>query len=140
MDLEHVYLDGTKPEANAHNYSRVWKKGSIHSRNNVFSQLNVLLTEMNETVLASYRIKFEVRQEYAIEYVEYIPETYPGVTGIRAEDFVHGQGKRKSQEQKQYEKVDKCLKKERNTVNTSGSAETNETAIPRQTMTQLSFV
>jgi len=111
VDLEHVYLDGTKLEANAHNYSWVWKKGSIHSRNNVFSKLNVLLTEINETVLASYRIKFELRQEYAIEYVEYILESYLEVTGLRREEFLHGKGKRKSREQKQYEKVEECLKK-----------------------------
>ena len=111
VDLEHVYLDGTKLEANAHNYSWVWKKSSIHSRNNVFTKLNILLTEINETILAAYRTKFELRQEYAIEYVEYILETYLEVTGLRTENFVHGSGKRKSLEQKQYEKVAECLKK-----------------------------
>ena len=111
VDLEHVYLDGTKLEANAHNYSWVWKKSSIRSRNNVFSKLNILLAEINETVLAAYRTKFELRQEYAIEYVEYLLETYLKVTGLRAEDFVHGSGRHKSIEQKQYEKVAACLKK-----------------------------
>lgn len=111
VDLDHVYLDGTKLEANAHNYSWVWKKSSIRSRNNVFSKLNVLLAEINETILAAYRIKFELRQEYAIEYVENILETYLEVTGLRTEDFVHGSGRRKSLEQKQYERVAECLKK-----------------------------
>ena len=111
VDLEHAYLDGTKLEANANKYSWVWKKGSIHSRNNVFSKLNGLLTEINESVLASYRVKFELRQEYAIEYVEYILETYLEVSGIKRENFVHGKGKRKSTEQKQYERVEECLKR-----------------------------
>ena len=111
VDLEHAYLDGTKLEANANKYSWVWKKGSIHSRNNVFSKLNGLLTEMNESVLVSYRVKFELRQEYAIEYVEYILETYLEVSGIKRENFVHGKGKRKSTEQKQYERVEECLKR-----------------------------
>ena len=110
VDLEHAYLDGTKLEANANKYSWVWKKGSIHSRNNVFSKLNGLLTEINESVLASYRVKFELRQEYAIEYVEYILETYLEVSGIKRENFVHGKGKRKSTEQKQYERLEECLK------------------------------
>jgi len=111
VDLEHVYLDGTKLEANAHNYSWVWKKSSIHSRNNVFSKLNILLTEMNETVLAAYRIKFEFRQEYTIEYVEYLMEMYLEVTGRKTEEFVSGKGTRKSLEQKQYEKMKEYLKK-----------------------------
>ena len=111
VDLEHAYLDGTKLEANANKYSWVWKKGSIHSRNNVFSKLNGLLSEINESILASYRVKFELRQEYAIEYVEYILETYLEVSGIKRENFVHGKGKRKSTEQKQYERVEECLKR-----------------------------
>lgn len=111
VDLEHVYLDGTKLEANANRYTWVWKKGCINSRNNVFSKLNILLSEINGTVLSAYRTKFELRQEYAIEYVEYILETYLEVTGLRLEDFVHGSGKRKRVEQKQYEKVAECLKK-----------------------------
>ncbi len=111
VDLEHAYLDGTKLEANANKYSWVWKKGSIHSRNNVFSKLNGLLTEINESIFASYRVKFELRQEYAIEYVEYILETYLEVSGIKRENFVHGKGKRKSTEQKQYERVEECLKR-----------------------------
>ena len=111
VDLDHVYIDGTKVEANAQKYTWVWKKSSINSRNNVFSKLNALLTEINETVLAAYRIKFEIRQEYAIEYVEYILGRFLDVTGLKIEDFVYGKGKRKSLEQKQYEKVEECLKK-----------------------------
>ena len=111
VDLDHGYIDGTKVEANAQKYTWVWKKSSINSRNNVFSKLNSLLTEINETVLAAYRIKFEIRQEYAIEYVEYILGRFLDVTGLKVEDFVHGKGKRKSLEQKQYEKVEECLKK-----------------------------
>ena len=111
VDLEHVYLDGTKLEANARKYSWVWKKGSIHSRNNVFSKLNALLTEINESILTAYRVKYELRQEYAIEYVEYVLESFLETVGLKCEDFVHGKGNRKSREQKLYEKVEECLEK-----------------------------
>ena len=111
VDLDHAYIDGTKVEANAQKYTWVWKKSSIRSRNNVFSKLNEYLTEMNETVLASYRVKFELRQEYAIEYVEYVLGRFLDVTGMKTETFVHGTGKRKNTEQKLYEKVEDCLKK-----------------------------
>lgn len=81
VDLDHAYIDGTKVEANAQKYSWVWKKSSIRSRNNVFSKLNEYLAEMNESVLASYHVKFELRQEYAIEYVEYVLGRFLDVTG-----------------------------------------------------------
>ena len=109
VDLDHAYIDGTKIEANAQKYTWVWKKSSIRSRNNVFSKLNECLTEMNESVLTLYRVKFELRQEYAIEYVEYVLDRFLAVTGVKTEDFVHGKGKRKSREQKLYEKVEECL-------------------------------
>ena len=111
VDLNHLYIDGSKFEANANKYSWVWKKGSIHSRNNVFSKLNALLTEINESILTAYRVKYELRQEYAIEYVEYVLESFLETVGLKCEDFVHGKGNRKSREQKLYEKVEDCLKK-----------------------------
>ena len=111
VDPDHAYIDGTKVEANAQKYTWVWKKSSIHSRNNVFRKLSEYLKEMNETVLAAYCVRFELRQEYAIEYVEYVLARFLDVTGMKKESFLHGKGSRKSREQKLYEKVNDCLKK-----------------------------
>ncbi len=36
VDLNHVYIDGTKLKANANNYSWVWKKSCINNRNDEF--------------------------------------------------------------------------------------------------------
>ena len=111
VDLNHVYIDGTKIEANANKYTWVWKKSCIRSRNNVFFKLSALLEEMNEAMAVYCRAVFEIRQEYAIEYVEYILKTYLEAVGMTAEDFVHGSGKRKTSQQKLYEKVYDCYKK-----------------------------
>ena len=111
VDLNHVYIDGTKIEANANKYTWVWKSSCIHSRNNVFSKLNGLLTEMNEHMRLWRDAEFELRQEYAIEYAEYILSTFLDAAGMTTEDFVHGKGKRKTPQQKLYEKVEDCCKK-----------------------------
>lgn len=64
------------------------------------------------TVMAVYRrAVFEPRQEYAIEYVEYILHTFLDAVGMTTEDFVHGKGKRKTFNQRLYEKVYDCYKK-----------------------------
>ena len=34
--VSHVYIDGTKLEANANKYTWVWKKSCIRNRNKVF--------------------------------------------------------------------------------------------------------
>ena len=43
--------------------------------------------------------------------LEYILESFLEVVGLKQTGFVHGSGKRKSEEQKQFEKVEECLKK-----------------------------
>ncbi len=111
VDLEHVYIDGTKMEANAQKYTWVWKKSCIRNRNKVFSQLSELLKEMNESIMVQYRVKYDIRQEYSIEYVEYILKSFQDTAGIKLEQFVHGSGKRKSRGQKLYEKAAECLRK-----------------------------
>ena len=111
VDLKHVYIDGTKIEANANKYTWVWKKSCIKSRNNVFTKLSAILEEMNEEMAMYCRAVFEIRQEYAIEYVDYILKTYLDSVGMTTEDFVHGSGKRKTPQQRLYEKVYDCYKK-----------------------------
>ena len=95
VDLNHAYIDGTKIEANANKYTWVWKKSCIKSRNNIFGKLSALLEDINAHMALHQRAVFEIRQEYAIEYVEYILNTFFGATGITKEDFVHGKGKQR---------------------------------------------
>ena len=111
VDLNHAYIDGTKIEANANKYTWVWKKSCIRSRNNVFGKLTLLLEEVNEYMALYERAVFEARQEYAIEYVEYIRDTFLEASGMTTKEFVHGKGKRKSVIQRLYEKLSAYYKK-----------------------------
>lgn len=111
VDLEHAYIDGTKIEANANKYTWVWKKSCINSRNKIFGKLSQLVGEMNKVMAVSRRAEFEIRQEYAIEYVEHILQAFQEASGLRREDLVHGKGRRKTPAQRLYEKVWECNKK-----------------------------
>ena len=48
VDLSHLYIDGTKLEANANKYSWVWKKATEKSRYRLFAKITALLDEINE--------------------------------------------------------------------------------------------
>ncbi len=111
VDLNHAYIDGTKIEANAGKYTWEWKKSSIRSRNNIFGKLTALLEEVNQDMALYKKAVFETRQEYAIEYVEYILHTYLEAVGMSPEDFVHGKGKHKTPQQRRYEKMYDCYQK-----------------------------
>ena len=50
-------------------------------------ELSVSLEEMNEIMAVCRRVKFEIRQEYTVEYVKYILDTFLESTGMRTEDM-----------------------------------------------------
>lgn len=104
VDLKHVYIDGTKITANANKYSWVWKKSSIKKRKKTFGTVTDLLQEMNDVILP-FRVKFGIREEYAIEYLEQIQEQYVSLTGLQPESVKRGRGHRKTEEQRFYEKL-----------------------------------
>ena len=105
VDLNHVYIDGTKLEANANKYSWVWKKSCITNRNKVFLKLSTLIKEINDTDLKYLNIEIGIRQEYPVEYVEFILSEYEKLMEVDVESFVYGSGKRKTTVQKHYEKL-----------------------------------
>ena len=102
VDLNHTYIDGTKIVANANKYSWVWKKSCIKNRDKIFDKVTVLLGKMNEMLL-SHCVKFEIRQEYTIEYLEETISQYKNILGIETSKFVRGRGHHKSTEQIYYE-------------------------------------
>ena len=105
VDLNHIYIDGTKLEANANKYSWVWKKSCITNRNKVFMHLSLLIHEINNTDLQYLNVEIGTRQEYSVEYVEFILSEYEKLMDVDISTFVYGSGKRKNKVQKHYEKL-----------------------------------
>lgn len=110
VDLNHVYIDGTKFVANANKYSWVWKKSSVKNRNKTFDKVTALLEEINNEVVYQ-GVRFDIRAEYAIEYMEDIITQYIKVTGFNPEKAVSGKGRRKATEQRNHEKLNEYTEK-----------------------------
>ena len=104
VDLNHVYIDGTKIKANANKYSWVWKKSSIKSRDKTFLKVSRLLEEINDTVKYC-GVSFDIRTEYSIEYMEQIISDYLKLTGVEPDSIPSGKGHHKTQEQRNYIKL-----------------------------------
>ncbi len=111
VDMDHAYIDGTKIEANANRYTWVWKKSCVRNRDKVFEKISLLIDAMNEQVLGFLGLKFEKREEYAIEYVRELINTYVSTTGLDISKFVSGIGHRKSLLQKQYQELEGYLER-----------------------------
>ena len=104
VDLEHIYIDGTKLVANANKNSWVWKKSCIKNRNKTFEKITLLLQEINESI-ACMGVKIGIRTEYAIEYIEQITKQYASLFNLCPELLVRGRGHHKSAEQRNYDKL-----------------------------------
>lgn len=110
IDLNHVYIDGTKIEANANKYSWVWKNACLTNRNKLFIKITKLLENINRTVGFS-SLKFKTRETYEIEYMENIFNSYCEKVKVNLSSFIYGKGKRKTYVQRYYELLKEYLDK-----------------------------
>ena len=110
IDMQHLYIDGSKFEANANKYTWVWKKGTESARYRLYWKITCLLNEINEELAyTGYRI--ETNTEYTPEYLDILIERYASLTRLDPERFVHGRGHHKSVSQRHYEKLREYRKK-----------------------------
>lgn len=111
VDLDHVYIDGTKMEANANKYSWVWKNACITARTRLYTHITELLNNINDNVMLLESIRYDTREIYEIEYLETILNDFRGRYSINESTFVYGKGKRKTQNQRFYELLSTYLAK-----------------------------
>ena len=104
VDMQHVYIDGTKLEANANKYSWVWRKGTEKSRYRLFEKVTALLSEINEE-MACIGIHIDTGTEYTPDQLHELSERYADVVGLDREQLVHGRGHHKTVQQRHYEKM-----------------------------------
>ncbi len=104
VDLNHLYIDGSKFEANANKYTWVWKKSTEKYRYRLFEKITALLEKMN-TELLPKEVSIQTNTEYTPDYLEEILLNYKEWNKIDEETFVYGRGHRKSREQKNYEQL-----------------------------------
>ena len=104
VDLSHIYIDGTKLEANANKYTWVWKKATEKSRYRLYSKITALLEEINAELCWS-GLCIKTNTEYVPEYLEETLASYVKVYQLDEDNFVYGKGKHKTVQQRHYEQL-----------------------------------
>ena len=102
VDLQHIYIDGSKFEANANKYSWVWKKATEKLRYRLYKKITALIEVINEE-LAWSGTKISTNTEYVPDYLDEIAEQYAMLWQLDDKTFVHGKWKHKSVQQRHYE-------------------------------------
>ena len=135
VDLSHLYIDGSKFEANANKYSWVWKRATEKFRYKLYEKITRLFHEMNEE-LAPFGIKIETHTEYVPAYLKEVIRRYTAICEIDESQFVHGIGHRKTPQQRHYERLKEYTAMSKRSQFVAPTA----TVIPRQTLRQPSCV
>ena len=104
VDLQHLYIDGSKFEANANKYSWVWKKATEKSRYRLYDKITLLFQEINGELVYS-GTKLNINTEYVPEYIREAADKYAEMWQLDEAEFVYGRGHRKSVQQRHYEKL-----------------------------------
>jgi len=96
IKYEHLFVDGTKIEANANKYSFVRKKSTNKYQERLENKVNNFLCELHE--------------RYGI--FGSCEEIYKALFSIKTEPFVYGRGKRKSQFQRDVEQLSEYISRQ----------------------------
>ena len=92
---EHLFVDGTKLEANANKYTFVWRKSVGKHQARLETKLADFLAEL----CVRYSLLGELTPQGVMDCLE----------NLRVEPFVHGRGKRKTQLQRDFEQLSEML-------------------------------
>ena len=102
VDLQHIYIDGSKFEANANKYTWVWKKATEKFRYKLYEKITAEIEEINAEIAWS-GVQITTNTEYVPDYLNEIVEQLVLLWDLDTSTFVYGSGKRKSKEQRHYE-------------------------------------
>ncbi len=94
INFKHLFVDGTKIEANAGKYSFIWKKSTNKFELRVKAKLEKRICELGAIYGITETDEFEF---------------YNKLRAMHPEPFVHGRGKRKKQLQRDIEELDALL-------------------------------
>ena len=100
IDLENVFIDGTKIEANANKYTFVWKKAVNKFYEKLKIKVNDFWHSFNENNNTGFNDIYEIEKHLEKEILD------------RNIEFVYGKGVRKTQQQRDYETVTSYIAKE----------------------------
>lgn len=110
VDLNHLYIDGSKFEANANKYQWVWKKATEKSRYRFSAKITALFEEINVELTPS-GIAIPTNTEYVPEYLTEVLKQYTAFWKLDEADFVHRRGHHKSPQQQHYERLQEYTNK-----------------------------
>ena len=104
IDIEKLYIDGTKIEANANKYTFIWKKSLEKFRDKLYKKITKQIKALNDTY-QQMDIFFPVYDIYEVDYLKRILDFLGRELEKQGTQFVYGKGQRKTVLQRDYEHI-----------------------------------
>lgn len=111
LNLDRLYIDGTKIEADANKYTFKWKKAILKFRDKLYIKINKQIAKYND-LMAQYGYR-PINQEdkYKSKEIQKIVERVFGLINHIGITMVYGKGKRKTELQRLYDDINALYKK-----------------------------
>jgi len=111
IDIDRIYIDGTKIEADANKYTFKWKKSILKHRNKLYIKVTKEIKQYNE-IMKDYGYKsLTASEKYKVKEMEKIVNRLVGLIDYLGIKLVYKQGKRKTAVQRLYDNMNEYYNK-----------------------------
>ncbi len=111
IDIDRLYIDGTKIEADANKYTFKWKKSILKHRDKLYIKVTKEIKQYNE-IIKEYGYKdISTKEKYKPKELEKIVNRLVGLIDYLGIELVYKQGKRKTAVQRLYDNFKEYLEK-----------------------------
>jgi len=111
IDLDRLYIDGTKIEADANKYTFKWKNSILKHRDKLYIKITKEIKQYNE-IIQEYGYKsLTINEKYKPQEIEKIVNRLVGLIDYLGIELVYGKGKRKQPIQRLYDNFNEYYNK-----------------------------
>jgi len=111
IDLERLYIDGTKIEADANKYTFKWKKSIEKHREKLYLKITKEIKKYNEIIPGHGYRAITITEKYKTKNLEKIVNRLKGLMDYLGLELVYGKGNRKTPIQRLYDDFRECSDK-----------------------------
>jgi len=103
LDLDKLYIDGTKIEADANKYTFKWKKSIEKHRDKLYIKITKEIKQYNEIIIKYGYKTIQAKEKYTSKELEKIVDRLGGIIDYLGIKLVYKQGKSKTPVQRLYD-------------------------------------
>ena len=105
IEIDKLYIDGTKIEADANKYTFIWKKSVLKHRDKLYLKITKEIPKLNEVFSENGYKKIEIKDKYRSQDIEKQANRLKGIIKYLKIELVYGKGQRKKPIQRVYDNI-----------------------------------